>query len=122
MDFVHELPNGLDTYVGDRGVKISGGQRQRLGLARAMFTKPKLLVLDEATSSLDSKTEIDVSNALRLLKGSVTILTIAHRLSTIKHSDRIIYLENGEIKAIGSFSQIKDTIPDFKLQANTYGL
>jgi ABC-type multidrug transport system fused ATPase/permease subunit len=122
LDFVHELPNGLDTYVGDRGVKISGGQRQRLGLARAMFTKPKLLVLDEATSSLDSKTEIDVSNALRLLKGSVTILTIAHRLSTIKHSDRIIYLENGEIKAIGSFSQIKDIIPDFKLQANTYGI
>jgi ABC-type bacteriocin/lantibiotic exporter with double-glycine peptidase domain len=78
-EFVRTLPGGLDSPVGDRGVKISGGQRQRLGIARAMFTKPKLLVLDEATSSLDGQTEADVSEAIRAMHGKVTVIMIAHR-------------------------------------------
>ena len=121
-DFVESLPQGLDTPIGERGAKISGGQRQRLGIARAMFTKPKLLVLDEATSSLDGQTEADLSGAIDALQGSVTVVMIAHRLSTVRNADHVIYMDNGEIIARGSFEQVRANVPDFDRQAQLMGL
>jgi ABC-type multidrug transport system fused ATPase/permease subunit len=121
-ELISSLPEGLDSLVGERGTKISGGQRQRLGIARALYTQPKLLVLDEATSALDGQTEADISNSIKDLKGSVTVLIIAHRLSTVKHADRVYYLEQGEIKAVGSFDQVRSAVPDFDAQAKLMGL
>jgi ABC-type multidrug transport system fused ATPase/permease subunit len=121
-DFVASLPNGLDTQVGERGTKISGGQRQRLGIARAMFTNPKLLVLDEATSSLDGQTESDISDAIQNLKGSVTVVMIAHRLSTVRNVDVVIYMDQGKILAKGTFEEVRNSIPDFDNQARLMGL
>lgn len=121
-DFVRELPLGLDAPVGERGAKISGGQRQRLGIARAMFTRPKLLVLDEATSALDGQTESDISDAIQALRGSVTVVMIAHRLSTVRNSDQVLYMEKGQIVAKGKFEEVRKAIPDFDRQAQLMGL
>lgn len=121
-EMVRELPNGLDTVVGERGSNMSGGQRQRLGIARAMFTKPKLLVLDEATSSLDGQTEADISQAIQNLKGKVTTVMIAHRLSTVRNADKVIYMEAGNILAVGSFDEVRSKVPDFDRQAQLMGL
>jgi ABC-type multidrug transport system fused ATPase/permease subunit len=121
-DFARGLPQGLDSLVGDRGVKISGGQRQRLGIARAMFTKPKLLVLDEATSSLDGQTEADVSESISLMHGKVTVIMISHRLSTVRSADKVIYMDSGMIKAIGTFAEVRSSVPDFDRQAQLMGL
>ena len=121
-EFVSELPQGIDTAVGERGFKISGGQRQRLGIARAMFTQPALLVLDEATSSLDGKTEAFVSEAIQAMKGKVTIFMIAHRLSTVKNADIVLYLRNGKLLAEGTFAEVRELIPDFDQQAKLMGL
>jgi ABC-type multidrug transport system fused ATPase/permease subunit len=106
-EFVMSLTDGLDSYVGDRGTMLSGGQRQRLGIARAMFSKPVLLVMDEATSALDGKTESELSEAISLLKGHVTVILIAHRLSTIRNVDTVVYLEDGRVIAEGSFNEVK---------------
>jgi len=122
QDFVQSLPEGLDTQVGQRGARISGGQRQRLGIARAMFTRPKLLVLDEATSSLDGQTEADISAAIQGLHGLVTIVMIAHRLSTVLHADQVVYMADGNIVAQGTFSEVRATVPDFDRQAELMGL
>ncbi len=116
------MQDGLDTRVGDRGARISGGQRQRLGIARAMFTKPNLLVLDEATSSLDGETEANISDAIHDLKGAVTIVMIAHRLSTIRECDVVYYLENGELLAEGDFEEVRKKVTNFDHQANLMGL
>lgn len=121
-DFVVSLPLGLDTAVGERGGRLSGGQRQRIGIARAMFTKPQLLVLDEATSSLDGQTESEISEAIQGLKGKVTLILIAHRLSTIQKADRVVYLQAGKIIAQGSFSEVRKAVPDFDKQASLMGL
>ena len=121
-EFIRELPEGLDTPVGDRGTKLSGGQRQRLGIARAMFTKPKLLVLDEATSSLDGTTEASISEAVHNLKGGVTIVMIAHRLSTVKESDVIHYLAKGRLEMSGTFDELRRNIPEFDKQAQLMGM
>ncbi len=121
-DFVKSLPDQLSTHVGDRGAKLSGGQRQRLGIARAMFTKPKLLVLDEATSSLDGVTEADITDAVNNLKGGVTIIIIAHRLSTVRESDVIHYMSNGQLTESGTFEELKAAVPDFAKQAKLMGL
>jgi len=122
IDFVNNLPKGLDTPVGERGTKISGGQRQRLGIARAMFTNPSLLVLDEATSSLDGKTELRISDAIRELRKSTTVIMIAHRLSTIKDADIVVYLGEGKFKAMGSFEEVREKVKDFDYQAQLMGL
>ena len=116
------LPKGLDQEVGERGAKISGGQRQRLGIARAMFTQPKLLVLDEATSSLDGQTESDISDAIKFLKGEVTVVMIAHRLSTVRNADLVIYMDKGKILAQGTFEEVRSKVPDFDRQAQLMGL
>ena len=119
---VESLPLGLDAQMGERGMKISGGQRQRLGIARALLSKPKLIVLDEATSALDGETEFKVTESLLALKGKVTIVMIAHRLSTIREADQIYYLENGEIAASGNFQELKDSHPHFAEQAELMGI
>ena len=122
FDFVQTLPEGIDTFVGDRGSQLSGGQRQRLGIARALFTKPKLLVLDEATSALDGQTEHEFTMALEAIKATTTVILIAHRLSSIKHSDKLIYLEDGEVIAEGTFDSVRTAVPNFDIQANLMGL
>jgi ABC-type multidrug transport system fused ATPase/permease subunit len=121
-NFVRSLPLGLDTPVGDRGTKISGGQRQRLGIARAMFTKPRFLVLDEATSALDGETEANIADAIQNMKGKATVIMIAHRLSTVREADKLIYLEKGKIVATGTFEEVRRTVPDFDRQAQLMGL
>lgn len=120
--FVASLPLGIDTPVGERGAKISGGQRQRLGIARAMFTRPHLLVLDEATSSLDGETEASISEAIQALRGSITVVMIAHRLSTVRNADMVVYLSEGKVLATGSFEEVRQTVPDFNRQALLMGL
>ena len=121
-EYVLNLKEGLETQVGERGAKISGGQRQRLGIARAMFTAPRLLVLDEATSALDGQTEADISGAIQQLKGKVTIVMIAHRLSTVKEADLVVYMDKGQIVATGTFDEVRANIPDFDRQATLMGL
>jgi ATP-binding cassette, subfamily B, bacterial PglK len=121
-EFVKNLPNTIDSKVGDRGIKISGGQRQRLGIARALFTKPKLLVLDEATSSLDGETEFALSKSIKSLHGKVTVVMIAHRLSSVREVDRLIYMENGKVGAIGNFEEVREKISNFDNQAQLMGL
>ena len=96
-DFVRSLPDGLDTIVGDRGVRLSGGQRQRVGIARAMYEDPPILVLDEATSSLDNETEKAVMDAVMGFQGNKTMLIVAHRLSTIEHCDIVYRVEGKKI-------------------------
>ncbi len=121
-DLVRKMPQQLDSHVGDRGTRISGGQRQRLGIARAMFTHPNLLVLDEATSALDGETELNISDAIHALKGNVTVVMIAHRLSTVKEADTLIYLRDGEVISKGTFQEVRDAVPDFDRQAQLMGL
>ena len=121
-EFVASLPDGIDTQVGERGAKISGGQRQRLGIARAMFTCPHLLVLDEATSSLDGETEASISDAIHSLRGSTTVVIIAHRLSTVRNADKVVYLSNGNVLATGTFEEVRKAVPDFDQQAKIMGL
>lgn len=106
-DLISMSDDGIHTQVGERGSKISGGQRQRLGIARALFSNPKLLVLDEATSALDISTENKIYEMLKELKGETTVIMIAHRLSTIKMADKIFYIENGRITASGSFEEVR---------------
>jgi ABC-type multidrug transport system fused ATPase/permease subunit len=96
-DFVKSLPSGLYTKVGEAGVQLSGGQRQRIGIARALYENPEILVLDEATSSLDTKTEMELMKSIDLLKGKKTILIIAHRLNSLKGCDDIYEIKDGEI-------------------------
>ncbi|WP_168122759.1 ABC transporter ATP-binding protein [Paenibacillus sp. HB172176] len=105
-DFVRKLPEGLDTVIGDRGVKLSGGERQRLVLARAVIRKPSILVLDEATSSLDSENETNIQEAIDRLKGHMTIIVVAHRLSTIRNADKVIVLDQGRVAEQGEFSRL----------------
>lgn len=99
-DFVEKLPNGIDTMVGERGVKLSGGQRQRIGIARALYYKPEVLVLDEATSALDNETEKSITDTILKLKGQITIIAIAHRVSTLEECDFKIKFENGKAEII----------------------
>ncbi len=99
-DFVKSLPEGLDTEVGERGVRLSGGQRQRIGIARALYGDPEIMVLDEATSALDNETEAAVMEAIERLHGRKTLIIIAHRLTTIKNCDHIFKVENGKVTPV----------------------
>jgi ABC-type multidrug transport system fused ATPase/permease subunit len=118
---VNLLPEGLLTRIGENGYKLSGGEKQRIGIARALFTKPKLLILDEATSSLDLDTEFYVTEAMQSLRGQTTIITIAHRLSSVKNADKVVFMSNGRIKSIGTFREVRNQVPDFDLQAKLHG-
>ena len=95
-EFVRGLPEGLDTSIGERGIRISGGQRQRIGIARALFEDPEVLVLDEATSALDNETEAAIMDSINRLHGRKTLIIIAHRLQTIEKCDMVYRVENGK--------------------------
>ena len=105
-DFVRALPNGLETVLGDRGVLVSGGERQRLSLARALLRRPRILILDEATSSLDSENERRIQDAIDRLHEQITIVVITHRLSTIRNADWIHVLDHGRIVESGTWNSL----------------
>jgi ATP-binding cassette subfamily C protein len=105
-EFVSDLPHGLDSVVGERGVKLSGGERQRIALARALLRQPTLLILDEATSALDAENERHIQRSLEQLHGQMTIFVIAHRLSTIQQADQILVLEGGQVQERGAWADL----------------
>ncbi len=114
-------PAKLSAYS-EEGKAISGGQRQRLGIARAMYTNPEILILDEATSALDGVTEKEISSEIIGLKGVKTLVVIAHRLSTIRNADIIYYLEEGRIQASGTFEELRSMNRNFAKQAESMGI
>ena len=107
-DFIDTLPDGYNTIVGERGIRLSGGQKQRLFIARELFREPKVLILDEATSSLDSKSELLIKNSIDSLKGKITVIIIAHRLSTINNVDYLYVLEKGKVIEQGKFLKLRN--------------
>jgi ATP-binding cassette subfamily C protein len=106
-EFVLELPEGLDTVVGDAGLRLSGGERQRIALARALLKRPALILLDEATSALDLATEAQVRRALRQLHGNTTLVMIAHRLATLEHADQVVVLDSGRVVQVGTWEAVR---------------
>ncbi|WP_083775383.1 ABC transporter ATP-binding protein [Gloeothece citriformis] len=106
LEFIEELPEGINTLIGENGIKLSGGQRQRIAIARALLRNPQVLILDEATASLDSAAEHQIQQALERLMAQRTTFVVAHRLSTIRKANRIIVMEKGKIKEIGNYSQL----------------
>lgn len=121
-ELIDELPLGLDSELGDNGSNLSGGQRQRIGIARALFTNPNILILDEATSSLDGSTEASISESLLMLRGEITVIVIAHRLSSIMRADEILYIESGKAIASGDFNELRSLVPNFDSQASLMGI
>ena len=105
---MESLEEGLDTVIGEAGVRLSGGQRQRIGIARALYRKPEVLVLDEATSALDTETEAAVMQAIDSLQGKMTMLIIAHRLSTLKNCNYLMAIDNGELAEMGTAEQLME--------------
>lgn len=117
-EFVSQFPDRYDTEVGERGIKLSGGQRQRIGIARALLRDPKILMLDEATSSLDSQSEIYVQKALQNLMSGRTTIVIAHRLSTVLHADQIVFLDKGQITGLGTHQELMQSHRLYRKFAN----
>ncbi len=122
LGFLESHRDGIETQVGELGVRLSGGQKQRLGLARALYSKPKLVVLDEATSALDAETEASITETFQSMKGQVTLVTIAHRLATVRNSNIVVYLDAGRVVAKGTFEEVRTEVPDFDRQAALLGL
>jgi ATP-binding cassette, subfamily B, bacterial len=108
-DFIQSLPDGYDTVIGERGVTLSGGQRQRVAIARAFLTDPRILVLDDSTSAIDSATEDEIQKAMRRIMGGRTTLLIMHRLSQIRWADRVLVLRRGELAAQGTHEELLAT-------------
>lgn len=117
--FVDSLPEGLDTRVGERGVRISGGQRQRIAIARALYRRPRVLIFDEGTSALDNTTEREMMAALERLRGTHTVILVAHRLSTVQKADRILLMKDGRCDALGTYEELIKSSPDFRALAAT---
>lgn len=113
---------GIEELIGERGASISGGQQQRLGIARALYSDPLVMVMDEATSSLDTATENRVTESMRELQGEVTFVTVAHRLATVRDYDQVCYLDRGSILGRGTFEEVVAQVPEFRLQAELAGL
>lgn len=113
-EFVSQMPEGWDTHAGDRGVRLSGGQRQRIAIARAVYGDPEILVLDEATSSLDTESERAVQEAIDHAVAGNTALVIAHRLSTVLHADRVVVLNAGRVEAVGTHAQLLEQSPTYR--------
>jgi len=111
LEYVESLPEGIWTDIGEHADSLSGGQAQRLGLARALYTKPRLIILDEATSALDAATEASISSSIQALGGDATVIVIAHRLSTIQHADVVHVMEDGRVIASGTFKQVRQAVP-----------
>ena len=109
FDVIESLPDGLNTDLGRRRDELSGGQLQRIGLARALYTQPSLLVMDEATSALDADSENEINKALDEMRGKVTVILIAHRLNTVQRSDVVFLVEDGRITASGTFPELLRT-------------
>jgi ABC-type bacteriocin/lantibiotic exporter with double-glycine peptidase domain len=116
LDFVEKLPSGLETHLGPDGVRLSGGQKQRLGLARALYSSPMIIILDESTSSLDMTSELEIIKAIDELDSSTTVVLIAHRLSSIRNFPRTLYLENGSLLGDGPISELRKVIPKLNSQ------
>ena len=116
LEFVEKLPNGIETRLGPNGVRLSGGQKQRLGLARALYSSPQILILDESTSSLDMTSELEIIKAIYELDDSTTVILIAHRLSSIRNFPRTLYLENGVLVGDGPISELRKVIPKLDSQ------
>lgn len=121
-DLVRNFPNGLSEEIGERGSNLSGGQRQRLGIARALISKPKMLVLDESTSALDAATEANITDSVLKFRENLTLIVVAHRLSTLLSADVIYYLENGKIVNVGNFNELKISNSNFRFSAEAMGL
>jgi ATP-binding cassette, subfamily B, bacterial PglK len=115
--FVDQLPDGLETTVGERGVRVSGGQRQRVAIARALYRRPSVLVFDEGTSALDNATEALLMDAIERLRGRHTVILVAHRLSTVRNCDRIVFLEHGKMTGLGSYDDLCATNAGFRALA-----
>ena len=113
-EFINKLPNKIDTMIGENGVRLSGGEKQRISIARAMIKKSSIILLDEATSSLDSETEEKIQNALALLTKNKTTLVIAHRLSTILSSDKIYVIDAGKVVAEGQHKELLENSEKYK--------
>jgi ATP-binding cassette subfamily B protein len=118
-DFIESNPEGYQAYVGERGVRLSGGQCQRIGIARALYKQASVLVFDEATSALDNATEQSVMDAIGELNSDLTILLVAHRLTTVRHCDTIVELEHGRVVAQGTYEQLLECSPSFSRMART---
>ncbi len=114
LDFINALPDGINTHIGEKGIKLSGGQRQRLAIARALLRKSSILILDESTSSLDNLAQENIKKSIDNLKGKSTIVIVAHRLSTIKNVDKIFFLEDGKIIDNGSFDELINNNDKFR--------
>jgi len=114
-DFLYNLPDNIDSFIGERGVKLSGGQQQRVAIARALYNKPEIMVFDEATSSLDSKSEKLIQDTIYSFKGKQTLIIVAHRLSTVEDCDRIIWIDKGKIMLLGKTS---DVLKEYKQKMN----
>jgi ABC-type multidrug transport system fused ATPase/permease subunit len=116
-EFIAGQPDGVNTFVGERGVRLSGGQRQRIGIARALYHDPPVLVLDEATSALDVPTEAEVMKAVAALQNSKTIVIVAHRLSTVEQCDRLYRLEGGRVVHAGTPAEVLDRFVSTAIEA-----
>ncbi len=121
-EFVSDLEFGIHTQVGELGSRLSAGQRQRIGIARALYSEPELLVMDEPTSALDALTEQNLADSLMTLRHQMTLVVIAHRLSTITSADKIVYISNGKIVAEGTMSEVRSKVPEFEVQSKLLGI
>tara|TARA_Y100000031_G_scaffold31374_1_gene34945 strand:- start:1172 stop:1780 length:609 start_codon:yes stop_codon:yes gene_type:complete len=116
--FVEKNKKGLELIVGERGIRLSGGEKQRVGIARALYKKPDILILDEATSSLDYVTEKDIISSIDKLKKQITIVIVSHRLSTIENCDKVFLISNGKTKDSGKLDYLRSKYPEDFLRTN----